>query len=404
MSVNQPHLDRLDSPGPLRAPRLVSLSLGLVALGVLAFVVQLMIDGNRAWGALLQGMMIPIWISVGAMFFISIHSVGNAHWTVPIRRVLEGLSGGIPLAFGAFVALALFGLPHLYEWANAASRRSELFHAHDGGKDHWMTSQRVIATSGVILAIWWWFSSTFKRMSLKQDQRLDVTVGHVRWSVIFLLVFALTFTLFVWDLLLSLQVHFVSAAWGLYCFVGAVQTFLAVLCVVVAWLARGPMKDIIRPHIVHDIGTWMVAWSCIWAYIAYCQYVIIYYANMNEESYWYLMRMQHGYGPCYVLEILLRFPLPFLALMSYKVRSDLRVLSIVGALVLLGSWIDLWWIVMPALSPNRFHGFWALPELFVGAGFVGGFLLLALRFWRKHGLIPQGDPRLLSSINAEHMH
>jgi hypothetical protein len=403
--VNQapPHLERLDNPGPLRAPRLTAVSAVLVVIGLIGLGVTYAIEPGRAWGALLQGALIPTWISLGALFFIAINSIGGAHWTVPIRRVMEGLSAGVWLTLVGF-ALLVVGLPYLYEWANDAAHRQELFHAHDNEKNAWMTPNRVMATSALIVAAWIFFRSNLVRLSLRQDERLDTTASHQRWSIVFLLVFALSFTLFVWDWVLSLQVHFASTAWGLYCFVGSLQTFLAVLCIVAWWLQRGPLKDVIRPHIAKDLGTWMVAWSCIWAYIAYVHYVIIYFANMNEESYFYLMRMQHGYGCCYVLEVVLRFPLPFLLLLSQRVRNDLRALAIVSVLVLLGSWIDLWWMVMPALSPNAFHGFWALPELAVGAGFVGGLLLLATRFWGRHGLIPQGDPRLLSAINAEHLH
>ncbi|MBA3708870.1 MAG: hypothetical protein H0W83_08645 [Planctomycetes bacterium] len=401
----QPHLERLDNPGPLHAPRTTLWSFVLVAAGAATFVAMLVLcqRPERPWAALLQAMMIPTWISLGALFFLSIHALGNAHWTVPIRRVIEGLTGGIPLGFAAFILLALFGMPELYEWANAGDR-AHLFHAHDDSKREWMTTGRCIATTGVIFAIWWWFQFTFRRLSILQDGRIDVTARQVRWSAVFLLVFALTFTLFVWDLLLSLQVHFVSAMWGIYCIVGAVQMFLAVLSLTLVWLAKGPLKDVVRPHILHDLGTWTVAWSCIWAYIAYAQYVIVYYANMNEESYFYLMRTQHGYGTVYAVETFLRFPVPFLALLSQRVRTDPRAIAAVAVAVLLGGWFDLSWIIMPAIYPNEAHYVWALPEVLVGAGFSAAFLLLALRFWRRHGLIPQGDPRLLSSINAEHMH
>jgi hypothetical protein len=403
--VNQfPHLERLDDPGPLRAPRVVIVGAALMALGVLGFVLALAFwNPTRAWGAVLQGMMIPTWISAGAMFFIAIHSICGAHWTVPIRRVMEGLSGGFVITAIAFILLACFGMSSLYEWASGDGRQA-LFHAHTTGKGHWMDVPRVLVTTLGALISWLYLRDGMVRLSLRQDQRLDTNARHSRLSVIFLLVFAVTFTLFAWDTLLSLQARFISTTWGFYCFVGAVQTFLAVLSIVCAWLSRGPLKQVVRPHIVKDLGTWMVAWSCIWAYIAYTQYVIIYFANLNEEAYWYLQRTQHGYGPCYVLEVLLRFPLPFLALMSQRVRSDIRVLAAVSALVLLGCWIDLWWIVMPALSPNAFHGFWAIPELLVGAGFVGAFLVLAVRFWSRNGLLPHGDPRLLSAINAEHLH
>lgn len=404
---DHPPLERIENPGPLRAPRLVAASAGLVVLGAIAFAASLLLysqEPSRAWGALLMGLMIPTWITAGGLFFIAVHSIGGAYWVVPLRRLMEGLTAGVWVTLIGFLAIALFGMPHLYEWAAAGDARHSLFHAHDGQKASWMTPTRVLATGLLAIAVWIFLRSQLVRLSLRQDQRIAMGRSHARWSVATLILFAFTFTLFVWDMLLSLQAHFISTTWGLYCLVGAIQTFLAVLCIVMWWLSRGPLREVIRPHLARDLGTWMVAWACIWAYIAYTQYVIIYFANTNEEAYFYRMRTQHGYGACYVIEVLLRFPVPFLALLSQRVRGDIRALAAVSALVLVGSWIDLWWMVMPALSPNVFQGFWELPELLIGAGFVGATLLAAALFWRRHGLVPQGDPRLLPAINAEHLH
>jgi len=93
----------------------------------------------------------------------------------------------------------------------------------------------------------------------------------------------------------------------------------------------------LRPHLLKDLGTWHVAWSCIWAYLAYTQYIIIYFANTNDESWFYLMRLQHGYQYGIVLEILLRFPLPFAILLSQRQRTNPRALAWAAGLVCLVS-------------------------------------------------------------------
>jgi hypothetical protein len=226
----------------------------------------------------------------------------------------------------------------------------------------------------------------------------------VRISTIFLLVFALTFTLFSWDMLLALNSHWVSTMWGIYCFTSAVQTFIAVLILIVIWLRKGPLEQVVREHTLRDLGTWSVAWSCFCAYIGFAQYLVIYYANMDDETIFFLKRFQHGYGESYLLEVALRFLVPFFALMSQRMRGCPAALVGVSTLVLLGNWIDWSWIIMPAFSPNLLRPFWDLSTLIIGAGFTGAFLLLALSFWSKHGLVAKGDPRLHSIINAEHLH
>ncbi len=124
---------------------------------------------------------------------------------------------------------------------------------------------------------------------------------------------------------------------------------------------------------------------------------------MDEETFFYKIRMQHGYGLAYAIEGLLRWPLPFLGLMSQSVRTKPWALTFVAIVVLIGNWMDWSWIIMPAFEQNAYRPFWQW-EILVGAGFAGATLLLAIRFWRKHGLIPKGDPELLATINAEHLH
>jgi hypothetical protein len=408
VSDHPDYLESLENPGALYAPRLKAVAAMLVLLGMLMFGILLCFDHSqpsRVWGAVLEGLMIPTWISAGALCFIAMNSIGGARWVVPLRRVMEGLSGGFLLTLGAFVLLWWGGFDTIYAWASSASRH-DLFHIHEGSKSMWMTKERVLYTSVFAIGAWILLQRRLVGLSLRQDHRLDVIAAHRRWSIVFLLIFGFTFTLFMWDTLLGLQVRFISTTWGFYCMVSALQMFLAVLCVVVTWLARGPLKHVVKPHLLHDLGTWTVAWSCIWAYIAYTQYIIIYFANTNEESYFYLMRLQHHYGQSLFLETLLRFPVPFLVLLSQRMRANPKALTWASAMVLVGCWIDLWWIIMPGLfpNPNQYSSFLHLPELLIGAGFVGAFILLALSFWKRHGVIPRGDPRLLSAINAEHLH
>jgi hypothetical protein len=172
----------------------------------------------------------------------------------------------------------------------------------------------------------------------------------------------------------------------------------------VLWLRTGPLAGAVRQHTLHDLGTWTLVWSAFCAYIGFAQYLVIYYANLDEETFFYLIRTQHGYGAAYAAEVVLRFLVPFTVLMSQSMRTRPAALVAASAVVLLGNWMDWSWMIMPAFSQNSYRAFWDLPTLLIGAGFVGALLLLAIAFWRKHGVLPKGDPRLQSTINAEHLH
>jgi hypothetical protein len=398
-----------DSIAPvLRTTRLKAAAAALLVLGLATFIGMLLFDQQRAWAALLQGMMIPTYIAIGALFFIAAHAAAGSVWTIPLRRVMEGLSAGFPLTLLAFIAIAIWGGSYLYEWVHLeGNQHHALFHANeiDGlKKSEWMTPMRWIVTTSVILVIWIGLRQLFVSFSLQQDAGADIIAKHTRLSIAWLMIMAVTFTWFCWDMLLALHVNFVSTMWGVYCFTAAVQTFLAVLVIMVLWMRKGPLANAVREHTLHDLGTWTLVWSAFCAYIGFAQYLVIYYANLDEETFFFLIRTQHGYGHALVAEIVLRFLIPFTVLMSQSMRTRPIALVVVSSLVLLGNWMDLSWLIMPAFSQNAYRGFYDLPTVFVGAGFVGGFLLLALSFWAKHGVLPKGDPRLQSTINAEHLH
>ncbi len=399
---------------PLGGTRLMAASAAMLVIGIGTFLGMLAFGMQQhAWASLLQGMMIPTFVAIGGLFFIAVHSAANSTWTTPLRRVMEGLTAGLPLTVIAFAAIAFAGGGYLYEWVHLADAKAgsvthhQLFHMnHTQGlnKAEWMTPGRWTATTLGIIAIWLFFRFMFVRLSVAQDGGADIKARHVRLSIAWLMVMAVTFTLFCWDMILALHVNFVSAMWGVYCFTSAVQTFVAVLLLVVLWLRQGPLAGAVRTHTLHDLGTWTLVWSAFCAYIGFAQYLVVYYANLDEETYFFLMRMQHGYGTAYLVETVLRFLVPFTFLMSQSMRTRPMALAVVSSLVLLGNWMDWSWLIMPAFSPNSYRGFYDLYTLLIGAGFAGGMLLLALAFWRKHGVLPKADPRLQSTINAEHLH
>lgn len=408
MSAHAATAGSLEDPGPLVAPRLRLAANVMAAVGLATFGVLLLDeDKSRAWEAFLLGMMIPTFIGLGGLFFVAAHSVGSAVWVVPLRRLIEGLSSGLWVTWWAFLIMALVGSHWLYDWVNLSGTEvhERLFHIPDGSKAAFMTWPRFLVMNLAIIAAWLALRHRLVGLSLRQD-----TVGgsirdsHRRLSIITLIVFALSVTLFVWDLLLSLHVNWFSTMWGVYCFTSMVQSFLCVLILFVLWLRRGPLHHHVPRHIMHDLGTWMVAWSCFCAYIGFSQYMLIYYANLDEETFYYVLRTQNGYGLHYAIEAIIRWPLPFLGLMSQRVRTDPRFLLVICSVVLIGNWLDWGWIILPAFSMNEYRSPFAWQELLVGIGFAGAFLATVLRFWARNGLVARRDPELLTAVNAEHLH
>jgi hypothetical protein len=402
-------VDRLPELGTFRAPRLTKVAIALVVLGVFGLAWSAIAYGpDRMWLGFLQALLVPTYVALGGLFYLSVNSVAGAVWIQPVRRIIEGLSSGLFVSFAGFAVFALIGSHYIYPWIAApflSEAHDSLFHLPGGSKQMWMNWPRFIATNFVFFGVWCFLRHRMLRLSFRQDAEGDSILDrHRPFAIAFLMTFGVGFTFLVWDMLLALQVNWFSTMWGVYCFSSAVQTFLCTLVLVVLWLKGGPLKDLLPKHVIHDIGTWMVGWSCFCAYIGFSQYMLIYYANLDEETYWYVARTQHGYGWLFIADALMRWPLPFLVLMSQSCRTHPVVLRVVACLVLLGNWIDWSFIIMPAQSPNVFRNPFFGPEPLIAAGFAGLLILVVLRFWTRHGLIAKGEPKLLPAVNAEHLH
>ena len=393
-------LDHLDPP-VLKSTRLVPVAWVMCVVATVAVVAVGFSQGgaSQAWTAVLAGLMLPLWLAVGSLFFIAAHSIGGAKWVAPYLRVMEGVGAGLPLSVLAFTAIGVFGIPYVYEWSHDNPLRDSLFRDPHGGKAWWMSEMRWLVTGVAILCL---FVMLQRALAVRPRTDAAEQMRHVRWSVVTLVLLVPTFTLLSWDLLLSLQVQFTSAIFGVYCLVSAVHAFLGAVALIVVWLGRSSLAQVSRPHLNKDIGTWIVAWSCIIAYISLAQYIIISFANIDEESSFFLMSMQHGYSQLYVADVVLRCLVPFALLMSQRLRTNPTAMTIAGIGILLGTWLEIHWLIAPACSRNEFHGPFGLEAL-VAIGFLSGALLLAIRSWKRDGLVQVADDRILPAINAEHL-
>ncbi len=409
MSAHGHHYDSVEDPGQFAAPKLKLIGMVLAVLGFVVGIVSALLSADsveRLFSSLLQAMLIPTYIGIAATFFISVNLVTNSVWFIPVRRLMEGLSIGIWLTLPTFLVIGIFGSSYLYDWINITdgAAHANLFHVHGGSKESVMNLPRFLITNLIFIVGWILFRQKLVSLSIQQDAGTNVTSSHKKWGMAFLIFFAPTFTFFIWDCVLSLHANWFSTMWGVYGFASAMQTFLCVLILFVLWMRTTRMKQHIGDHLVHDLGTWMVGWSCFVAYIAFDQFMLIYYANLDEETFWYVMRTQNGYGLQAVITIILRWPLVFLGLMSQSMRRRPAALIPICSIVILANWADWSWLIQPAFAINEYRCPFALPELFMGLGMSGAFLLLVASFWKKHGLIPKGDPKLLESMNAGHLH
>jgi hypothetical protein len=362
--------------------------------------------GADFWFAYLVALMFWMAPGFGGLFFVVVQHGTRAGWSIVVRRLAENAMLTLPV-MGVLALLLVFGGAHdIYHWTHLddpAVLNDPILVAKRGYLNEGFFRVRMVIYVGVWALLAWLFWG----WSTKQDTARDpLALTHkMRWSAPLGIVgFALTLTFGAFDLLMSLDPHWFSTVFGVYYFAGCVSFIHAFLALVTILLHRsGHLRGVVTPEHFHDLGKMMFAFTVFWAYIAFSQYMLIWYASIPEETQWYWYR---GQGPFLTLSLVLvfaRFVFPFLGLMSRKIKRNPKTLAFWAVWIMVAELIDMFWLVQPVHAHEK--GVYAIH---VGAldilTFVGiGGIALAVFTWAlgKNALIPVKDPRILESINHE---
>ena len=202
-----------------------------------------------------------------------------------------------------------------------------------------------------------------------------MTAGSVRVSSLFLVVYAVSFSLASVDWMMALEPMWFSTMWGVYNFSGMIQAALAVV-IILGLLLRthdGPLQGIFSDEHLHDLGKLLIGFSCFWMYIWFSQYMLIWYSNIPEETSYFITRTHGAWGPIVVLSIVLYWVVPFFVLLPRPAKRSASVMMKVAIVVLMGRWVDLYVMVFPStMGQTPVFGIWELAAIcgLVGAGGV----------------------------------
>jgi hypothetical protein len=434
---------RLGAPGS----RMIAAGLVLAAVGFGAACALGLADPPSQkifWHAYLVSFTFFLSITLGALFFVMLHHLSRAGWSVTVRRLSEGLSGNVALMALLFLGL-LPGLGTLYEWAHpgAAARLGIL-----PDKAAYLSPAAFVLRFAVYFAVWGGLTWLLRRRSIAQDATGDVglTLAMERLSGPGMVAFGFTATFAAFDLLMSLNPHWTSTIFGVYFFSGSFLSFLVVLTLLALWLQRnGCLVSEITPEHYHDLGKLTFAFVVFWGYIAVSQYLLIWYANLPEETQFYMSRQ---IGPWAAVSLALaacHLLIPLFGLLSRHAKRHRGVFTFWAVWLLAAHLFDLFWLVMPNLFISEIPQAVGAPagsplprmlkELLASnqsvyqvadhhAGFVQalylpleprslavllglvvgmGGLYLASTAWllRRAALVPLADPRLAEAMSFE---
>ena len=365
----------------------------LAILGAVLLAVGFLFSPDRVGSNLLVVAFYLITLGLGGVLFIALTYVSGAAWNVGFRRVPEALVGLLPPVSVGLLAVLFINRAH-YGWHPHGTGEAGTFWF----KELWANQTFWSIRAVVYLVLWIFFSHTIVAISRRQDRTGSARLTDVnkRVSGIFLVVYAITFSLASCDWLMLLEPMWFSTIWGVYNFAGMVQATLAVMIILAIELRkRGPLSDAFTDDHLHDLGKLLLGFSCFWMYIWFSQYMLIWYTNIPEETSYYLLRTQGPWGPLMVFNILLNWVIPFFVLLPRPCKSNTSVMRRIAIVVLVGRWIDLYLMVFPATSGPVF-GLWELAGI---ALLIGTVSCLFLRAFAKAPPVPSSDPFLNESLH-----
>jgi hypothetical protein len=310
-------------------------------------------------------------IGMGCLPLLMLHHLVGGRWGFTIRRIIESGTRTLPLMAILFLPVVL-GIPYLYEWSHAdVVAGSEVLRQ----KQAYLNVPFWVLRAIVYFTVWLYYVMRLNRLSAAQDATGDPALLRQfrNLSAPGLAVYGLTVTFASFDWAMSLEPQWYSTIYGMHWIVSQALSALALAVIVTFLLSDRPeVAEAAPTSSVHDLGNLLLAFVMLWAYLSFCQLLIVWSGNLPEEIHWYLSRLNNGWQWLAVTLLLFHFVAPFLLLLSRARKRRLHSLAAIAALILVMRLVDTFWIIAPAFSDHGIGFHWL--DIFAVLG-IGGFWL-----------------------------
>ncbi|MGB4775846.1 MAG: quinol:cytochrome C oxidoreductase [Daejeonella sp.] len=376
-------------------------------------------QGERTFANLLLVAYYVTCVCAAGTFFLALQFVAQAGWSAGLLRIPQAFAKVLPYASLILIIICAAGLftthtiieegkeitvPYLYKhWAahGLSEQGSEHYDALIAGKSGFLNVPFFLTRLVIFLGLYSIFSMMLTRYSNNEDAvgGLKNYNKSFKWSAVFLVIFGFTTPIWAFDTIMSLEAHWFSTMFGWYNFAAMWVNGLAAITLTVILLKKSGYLSWINQNHLHDLGKFIFAFSIFWTYVWFAQFLLIYYANIPEETVYFYKRWEPEYLPWFWVNIIINFVSPVLILMARDSKRKLNVMMFVCILLLCGHWLDYYMMIMPGtVAENRGFG---LIEIGSFIGFAGLFSFLMLNQLSKKSLVPVNHPFLQESLNHQ---
>ena len=363
--------------------------------GMLVCALGLVLNPAQFVRSYLTTYLLLLGVTLGSLALVMVHQVSGGAWGVVIRRVLGAATRTLPVLTALFIPVIL-GMRYLYPWTDAS------IVAHDAvlqWKRPYLNVPFFLIRTAIYFAVWNGIAFLLNKWSLEQDKTGDPLDAKRMQKLAAggLLGYGLTITFASFDWAMSLEPHWFSTIYGVLLIGGQALAAMAFAIIALAWLhRRAPLNELVTSDHFHDLGNLLLAFTMLWAYFGFSQYLIVWSGNLPEEAEWYVHRSAHGWQFIALALVAFHFAVPFLLLLSRVAKRRGETLAKVAALLLVMRYVDLFWLTQPAFYSDRLHVHWldVLLPASLGALWLGLFVYQL----RGRALLPLHDPEFTEAV------
>ncbi|MGI8891648.1 MAG: hypothetical protein ACR2G0_12815 [Chthoniobacterales bacterium] len=372
------------------------LALGVGIVGLLLCLLGWFIEPRQFFISYLFGELVWVGVGLGCMAFLMIHYLTGGKWGWPVRRMFEAAAWTLPIMGLLFIPV-FFGLHHLYPWARPDRVAADHVLQH---KQSYLSPAFFVVRSLLFFGIWTWLAYLLNKWSREQDDTHDLApLKRLRkLSGPGLVIYPLTITITFVDWVMSLEPDWYSTIFPILICIGQMLSGLAFVILLLAWLGpRSSLSEIIGKENFHHLGSLLLAFTMLWAYMAFSQLLIIWSGDLPHEITWYLHRIAGGWRWIVVFLVLFHFFGPFFLLLSRQIKKTRTALAAIAAVMFGAHVIDMWWMITPTFYPHGLHVSWLDFAALFGVGGIWFFFFA--RNLQSKALVPFNDPRFAVATN-----